>query len=42
VCAVCGNDRIDADEICDGTVDAECAGQQPPVPCKADCTGCQF
>jgi hypothetical protein len=41
-CVVCGNNRVDTGESCDGTANAICAAQNPPVPCKADCTGCQF
>lgn len=51
VCRVCGNNRLDSGvpgdpdnpgEVCDGTDAAVCQAQVPPVPCKADCTGCQF
>lgn len=51
ICRICGNNRLDPGtpgdpnfpgEVCDGTDDAICQAQLPPVPCKVDCSGCQF
>jgi hypothetical protein len=39
-CWVCGNDRIDPGEICDGAQLDVCGTLM--VPCKSDCSGCQL
>jgi hypothetical protein len=40
MCRVCGNNREDPGEICDGTDNTRCDALTPPVPCKPDCSGC--